>query len=634
MGNNALFRHLLLACVFSLPLTSSYAHGARINGACGTANNTLTSVAPTSNLCAEGFASSIAGTGPWSWSCHGGHRGTTAQCSAPLLTASGTTSSIQINGVCGASNGANFTSTPTTGLCGTGTASTVSGSGPWSWSCTGSNGGATASCSALLTAASPTTASPTTSSVTQKHYVFGHYSTPIFYSATDLNDANAGNWTPQGVDEMNAVMEEGLDGLIYDAFSAGQATIDVINAWASTADSVGAKNFKTFLSFDMSVNIAAADMVSAVLALGNNPHYFRMNGKPVVSTYGGQTLGDSWWRDNVLQPLAAAGMPVTFIPNFVVSDLNFVAPNLANWTNVVNTYPSVDGLFLFGIPAAPPFYETDPNIGHYWWSALSGSEAFATALHNAGKIFMAPYTPSVWSVCHSARGYIETQGGLGMANWWNSIINTQQADLVDLVTWNDYTESTFMSPSTYNQLPTQSTGVETETHIGYYELAKYYISWYRYGVQPAITKDGMFYFHRTQPMNAAIANDASGGCGMGPVVPGQLFGLLQDDIYVTTALTAPATLTVTSGNTTQSFSVAAGVNTTKVPFSPGAQTLQLLRNGTLLTQASSHNINGNPTSDNYNVYSGYSIAGGKSSATWQPSNQWLTGNSGAWFTTP
>ena len=55
-----------------------------------------------------------------------------------------------VNGTCGTSNGQTFTTAPTTNLCSTGAATLVSGSGPWTWSCTGSNGGTTASCSANL----------------------------------------------------------------------------------------------------------------------------------------------------------------------------------------------------------------------------------------------------------------------------------------------------------------------------------------------------------------------------------------------------------------------------------------------------------------------------------------------------
>ncbi len=56
------------------------------------------------------------------------------------------------NGACGSANGGTYSSAPTTNLCSAGTASSVSGSGPWSWTCAGLNGGTTASCSAQMTA--------------------------------------------------------------------------------------------------------------------------------------------------------------------------------------------------------------------------------------------------------------------------------------------------------------------------------------------------------------------------------------------------------------------------------------------------------------------------------------------------
>jgi uncharacterized repeat protein (TIGR02543 family) len=55
-----------------------------------------------------------------------------------------------LDGVCGASNGALFTIAPASNLCSFGTPSAVSGSGPWSWTCAGDNGGTAASCSANL----------------------------------------------------------------------------------------------------------------------------------------------------------------------------------------------------------------------------------------------------------------------------------------------------------------------------------------------------------------------------------------------------------------------------------------------------------------------------------------------------
>ena len=57
-----------------------------INGACGTADSTTVTAAPTTNLCTTGTASSVTGSGPWSWTCSGSGGGTTATCGANQLS--------------------------------------------------------------------------------------------------------------------------------------------------------------------------------------------------------------------------------------------------------------------------------------------------------------------------------------------------------------------------------------------------------------------------------------------------------------------------------------------------------------------------------------------------------------------
>jgi len=52
------------------------------------------------------------------------------------------------DGVCGTSDGGTFVSIPVDYLCSTGTPSLLAGTGPWSWSCSGINGGNPAGCSA------------------------------------------------------------------------------------------------------------------------------------------------------------------------------------------------------------------------------------------------------------------------------------------------------------------------------------------------------------------------------------------------------------------------------------------------------------------------------------------------------
>ncbi len=60
-----------------------------------------------------------------------------------------------VNGTCGSAHGSAVTSAPGSNLCTAGTASAVSGSGPWTWSCAGTNGGTTANCTASLYVAPP-----------------------------------------------------------------------------------------------------------------------------------------------------------------------------------------------------------------------------------------------------------------------------------------------------------------------------------------------------------------------------------------------------------------------------------------------------------------------------------------------
>jgi hypothetical protein len=120
-------------------------NGNKTAGACGSANGQPLGSAPSgAALCSVGTSSAVTGSGPWSWTCAGLNGGATASCSATLTTS-------PVNGACGTANGGKFGNAPSGGaLCSVGTASAVTGSGPWSWNCSGLNGGTTASCSAML----------------------------------------------------------------------------------------------------------------------------------------------------------------------------------------------------------------------------------------------------------------------------------------------------------------------------------------------------------------------------------------------------------------------------------------------------------------------------------------------------
>ena len=119
-----------------------------VDGSCGAANGTALKSAPFSGLCTFGTPSGIEGTGPWTWTCNGSGGGVNVSCAAAPVA-----KPVSIDGVCGTSDGANLSQAPANGLCTSGTPSAVSGEGPWTWSCSGSNGGVVGSCSANKIAA-------------------------------------------------------------------------------------------------------------------------------------------------------------------------------------------------------------------------------------------------------------------------------------------------------------------------------------------------------------------------------------------------------------------------------------------------------------------------------------------------
>jgi len=116
-----------------------------VDGICGSSNGqTNVASAPTTNLCGPNNTASpvpVTDAGlTYAWNCTGLNGGTTVPCSA--------SKPVILNGACGSAANSNVTAAPVTNLCSIGIASAVTGSGPWSWTCSGVNGGNPASCSA------------------------------------------------------------------------------------------------------------------------------------------------------------------------------------------------------------------------------------------------------------------------------------------------------------------------------------------------------------------------------------------------------------------------------------------------------------------------------------------------------
>jgi hypothetical protein len=271
------------------------------------------------------------------------------------------------------------------------------------------------------------------------------------------------------------------------------------------------------------------------------------------------------------------GLKPFFVPAFyAVTQFGLASDEVAFWGSII------DGLFYFG-PARTPFGAR---------SVVETNLSYARALKAANKVFLAGYYPFYWGSeqTNSGRRYYEYEGGKGTATQWESIIKKQDPSWVEITTWNDYQESYLVPPQD------DQTGLY-RPHTAFMELNRYYIAWFKTGVQPEIAKDAVFYFYRTHPMDLRAADDP-----LGPVT--ELHGKVKDEIYVTVALTAPAALRIDSGGVQTTFPLNKGMNHVSVPFHVGTQQFQLSRHNELIGQ-----IVGEPIQSEISVYNFYYTTG-------------------------
>jgi glucan endo-1,3-alpha-glucosidase len=352
-------------------------------------------------------------------------------------------------------------------------------------------------------------------------------------------------------------------------------------------------HFKIFFSADMVsylVQDSGASIRDMITSFANHPNYFKYQNRPFLSTWNGEDRGRDWWVDNVLTPLRNAGYNVYFIPKFD-------SDNDWSYTSIVNAYSGwwkdvVDGMYFFGAAGTPTYIGTRP--------LLSGIDAWGKVMHDLGKTYMSTASPQYWESDQTSNGrrYMEYQGGEGLAAEWNSIIAVAKPEWVEVATWNDFAEFHYFSPA--HAPAAQNANGLALTHRGAAAMQRYYIQWYKTGVQPAITRDDVFYFYRTHRKDAVASNDP-----LGPVTT--RFGDVQDDIYVSTMLTAPAELRVITGGVTKSHQVGAGIVHTRVPFNTGTQVFELWRDGIRLWRQQGASIDASIAVYNFGYYTGSTL---------------------------
>ena len=146
---------------------------------------------------------------------------------------------------------------------------------------------------------------------------------------------------------------------------------------------------------------------------------------------------------------------------------------------------------------------------------------------------------------------------------WDSSINGD-ADWIQLVTWNDFSESSQMSPYTDATL-------RRDIGTGFYNLNGYFATWFLTGGAPTITHDVLYYFYRNEPTYAKAPAQIK--------LPRTSGTTAQNSIELLAFLTDPGELTIAIGGKSYTKAAPAGMVSFVVPSQAGTPTFTLSRSG-------------------------------------------------------
>jgi hypothetical protein len=337
--------------------------------------------------------------------------------------------------------------------------------------------------------------------------------------------------------EVSLAIARGIQGFAFNIMAVTQATdpagpLQTMLAAAAAIDS----RFKIMVTPDMTVfKTDAASVIKIYEAVATKPAAYRTpDGRLIISAFDAGLNSAAWWK-SVFNQMAAKNIHVAFVPTFL------------GW-----------------LGSAPSFASISSGFGD-WGTATPFKEAFmvnqpAYARSEYDKFFMMPVDPQQYR----PKSYLYYEAGNSAAyrSGWNSAI-TGRSGWVQLVTWNDFSESSQIQP--YSDAT-----VRRDIGTGYYDLTGYYAAWFSSRVQPKITHDVLYYFYQREPVNSAGPKQSEG-------VQVQGGGAAADQIELLAFLTAPGVLKITIGGQTYTRDAPAGITSFTIPTQPGVPLFALSR---------------------------------------------------------
>lgn len=261
-----------------------------------------------------------------------------------------------VNGACGSSNGGTFTAAPTLTLCNSGTASTVTGSGPWAWTCAGSNGGSPASCTASIQAYAVTFSAGSNGSITgstSQTVNHGGSSSPV--TAVPAAGFTFINWTGTNgfaATTANPVTLGSVAGSTAITANFADTTAPTITAFSvPTSSNTLNVPISAFTANDLGSGVAIYCVSEANSSTGcvwtsNKPTSFTVSSAGSVNLY-------AWVRDTAGN-IGGLGKPATVIITLARGDLNG-----SGLVDIADTLKVLRHVMLGGILSAPELGRAD-----------------------------------------------------------------------------------------------------------------------------------------------------------------------------------------------------------------------------------------------------------------------------------
>ena len=169
---------------------------------------------------------------------------------------------------------------------------------------------------------------------------------------------------------------------------------------------------------------------------------------------------------------------------------------------------------------------------------------------------------------------------------------------IEFVTWNDYLEGSYLGGPYANSALWPTYRGNDLSHDAFRQIGAHYIEDYE-GGGATVEKDLIAIAHRLHPENALGVNLNGAGIlddtdtalndssQVRPLVRQTDYSVVEDRLYAAVKLTQPGQVRLTSGTSTQTFDVPAGVTEVSMPFAAGTQKIELLRGGSVVLTATS-----------------------------------------------